>query len=355
VPNPLLAQLENLTNRLPGLSKFLKGSASSIGLDVGSASVKGVKLVRTSQGPKVVQWGRALFLPGADRTQRVQQIRSLLKALDSHGAAIVTAVGGPGTIVRSVPMPKMSPQELKTALSFEAEKHIPFKLDEVFLDAPILGELPNNRQEVLLVAARKDLVSVHLELLTLAEISPQVVDLEPVALANAWEVSHPDLDSQTIGLVHVGGRGTILNFLSGAKLQFTREIPLGGESFTQALAEGLKMDVSEAEKLKCEPGGRADEVRTAIQPSLEKWLTQCRASFDFYENQFGGRVGRLALSGGSANLSGFKEWIQETIGLPTEIWNPMAGLKVTPNDPPVAAEGVTLGVALGCALRGIAS
>lgn len=324
-------------------------------MDVGSASVKGVKLLRTSQGPKILQWGRMLFLPGADRAQRVQQIRSLLKALDSHGTAIVTAVGGPGTVVRPVPMPKMSAQELKTALSFEAEKHIPFKLDEVFLDAPILSDLPNNRQEILLVAARKDLVNAHLELLTAAEAAAQVVDLEPVALANAWEVSHPEVGSQAVGLVHIGGRGTILNFFSGIRLRFTREIPYGGESFTQALAEGLKMDVSEAEKLKCEPGERTQEVRSAIQPGMEKWLTQCRASFDFYENQFGSRVERLALSGGSAGLSGFQEWIQETAGLPTEIWNPTAGLKGDPHGPPVGPEGVTLGVALGCALRGIAS
>ncbi len=326
-----------------------------------------------------------LFLPGADRAQRVRQIRSLLKALDSHGTAIVTAVGGPGTVVRSVPMPKMSAQELKTALSFEAEKHIPFKLDEVFLDAPILSDLPNNRQEILLVAARKDLVNAHLELLTSAEAAAQVVDLEPVALANAWEVSRPEMGShdseitsgaasdsrshdseitsgaasdsrsQAVGLVHIGGRGTILNFFSGIRLKFTREIPYGGESFTQALAEALKMDVSEAEKLKCEPGERTQEVRSAIQPSMEKWLTQCRASFDFYENQFGSRVERLVLSGGSAGLSGFQEWIQETAGLPTEIWNPTAGLKSDPHCPPVGSEGVTLGVALGCALRGVSS
>lgn len=331
------------------LSKWLKKEPTAVGLDVGVHSVKAVLLKRAHpDGLTLLQHVAEVLPDGADEAQRVQTLQKALQGMVPAKEHLAVAVGGPGTVVRTVVIPKMTPAELKAALNFEAEKYIPFRLDEVFLDSAILGDQPGGRMEIVLVAARKDLIHSRMELLGAIGIVPRGVDVESVALANAWELSPVEgCGSDPAVLLHVGARGTILNFLSGKQLQFTREIPVGGQAFTQAVAEGLGVDLKEAERLKCGAGDRAEAVLAALQPSWEEWLTQCRASFDFYENQFGRRVAHLVHSGGAARLAGFKEWLQTATGLPVHLWNPISGLKGAA--PVSEGEALVLGVAVGAA------
>jgi len=349
---PLLSeQRQKLIDRWPALAKLFKGPGSCIGLDIGSVSVKAVSLSKTPSGIKMTQLQTAAFPPGSDQTQRAQVIQEVLRPLGLREIPVVTAIGGPGAVLRSIPMPKMTPQELKAALAFEAEKYIPFKAEETALDFAIVGDRPGGRMEVLLAAAKNELVKAHLELLTASGISPYALDLEALGLANAWEMSHPIGESEVAGLVHVGARGTILAFFVGPRLQFTRETPIGGDAFTQAVAQSLQLDASQAEAIKCQPGERSSEIRSALQGRWEEWLAQARVSFDFYEGQFGHRVERLVLSGGSARLSQFKEWIQETTGLPTMEWNPVSGLTSEVDPQQLQEQQITLGVAVGLAVR----
>ncbi len=331
------------------LSRWLKKEPTAVGLDVGVYSVKAVLLKRASNdGLTLLQHAAEVLPEGADEAQRVRTLQKVLQGMVPAKERLAVAVGGPGTVVRTVVIPKMTPAELKAALNFEAEKYIPFQLAEVFLDSAILGDQPGGRMEIVLAAARKDLVHSRMELLGAVGITPRGIDLESVALANAWEVSPVEgFGAGPVVLLHLGARGTILNFLSEKQLQFTREIPVGGQAFTQAVAEGLGVDLKEAERLKCGPGDRAEAVRAALQPSWEKWLSQCRASFDFYENQFGKRVAHLVLSGGAARLAGFREWLQETMALPARLWNPLSGLAASA--PPSETEALVFGIAVGLA------
>lgn len=238
---------------------------------------------------------------------------------------VVASVGGPGTVLRRVSLPSMTPVELRSALSFEAEKYIPFKLDEVFFDFAVLGDRPGGQMEVFLGAARKELVNDLVEILSACG-TPLAVDLETAALANAWEAAPAAAGEGVTCLLHVGNRGTVLDFIRGSQLEFAREIPVGGSAFKDA-------------------GGASPP------PSWEEWLTQCRASFDFFEDQSGRRVERLALSGGGARLPGFKEWVQEASGLLVQVWDPLSGV---PGSELAGEQGrEALVIAMGLALRGL--
>jgi len=340
--------------RFPLLAQLFQGPSDCVGLDIGSTSVKGVLVSRKPGGFKLIRCSIQPLPPEATAPQRTEAIREALKVLKNQGVRVVTAIGGNGVVVRSVVLPEMSHQELKAALSFEAEKYIPFKLEEAFFDSAILGKRPPGRMEVLLAAARRELVKAHLETLASISLVPDVVDLEALALVNAWEVAHPQGATGVIGLMHVGARATILVFFAGIQLQFTREIPVGGEAFTQAVAQNLQLDFAKAEAIKCRPGDRLADVQAAIQAPWEEWLSQSRVSFDFYENQFGNRVERIYLSGGSSRLTDLKEKVQETLGLPVEEWNPLATLASDSDPQQMKSMGPTFAIALGLALRGAA-
>ncbi len=307
MPHPLIAQL---------LSKFggREGPSQCIGLDTGSSSIQGVKLRRADGQPEVLQAEAAVFPPGSDAARRGETIRQVAEKLGFPETPLVACVGGPGTVLRRVVFPKMTREELRSALTFEAEKYIPFKLNEIFFDFSILGDRAGGQMEVLLAAARKELVNELLDLLSPLGM-PLAVGLEMGALANAWEAA-PVAGEGVTGLLHIGGRGTVLDFLRDSQMEFAREIPVGGSEFAQA-----------------PPGSQA---------AWEEWLSQCRVSFDFYENEFGRRVERLVLSGEAARLQGFKEWVQESSGLPVQIWDPFS-------------QGPSYAVAIGLALQGAAA
>lgn len=345
-----LSKLQELGARLPILTQWLKGPGHWIGLDVGSHSVKGVLVHSSPEGLRLAQAAAAAVALNADSDQQVRAIQQVLESLNSPNSPILTAVAGPEVVLRPITLPRMTPQEVKNALHFEAEKYIPFKIEETLLDFSIRGDRPGGRMELFLAAARKEWVKAHLALLSKAGVTPAVVDLESVALANAWEASRPPGRPQVVGIVHIGARSTILNFLSGSELEFSREIPLGGWAFTQAVADRLQVDLAQAEGIKCEPNARLPQVREALQTPWEEWHTQFRASRDFYENQFGHALERLLMSGGSTRLAGFQESVQEATGLPVEVWNPIQGLSVQGDFKPFD-EG-TLAVAIGLAIRG---
>lgn len=314
--------------------------------------MKAVKLQPAGERMQVVQAETAPLAAGAGEDGRAAAVGRVLGEMGSREVPLIASVGGTGTVLRRVSLPKMTAAELRTALSFEAEKHIPFRLDEVFFDCAILGERPNGQMEILLAAARKELVEELRALLSGHGFSAAAVDLDMVALANAWEALGSAQGEAVTALIHVGHRGTVVDFFSGPQLQFAREIALGGQFFTKALSEGLRLDVSEAERLKCQPDARAEEVQKALRHAWEEWLGQCRVSFDFYENQYGHRVDRLLLTGGSAVLVGFKDWVQQGTGMATEIWDPMAKLECGPQVRLPEGAGGAYSVALGLALRG---
>ena len=102
-------------------------------------------------------------------------------------------------------------------------------------------------------------------------------------------------------------------------------------------------------------GDRLADLQAAVQAPWEEWLSQSRVSFDFYENQFGNRVERIYLSGGSSGLTDLKEKLKETIGLPVEEWNPLAVLASDSDPQQMKSAGPALAIALGLALRGAAA
>ena len=351
MPQLLIQRLRERFRVQPILEKFFKGTSCSIGLDIGSTSVKALKLQRAPAGLKLLKAATAPLAPGGDSSQRVAAIQQVMDELDGHEAPVVTGIGGQGTVLRLVLIPKMSPAELKGALGFEAEKYIPFKVEETRLDFHVVGDRPGGRIEVLLAAARQEVVTAHLEMLSGAGVSPRALDLEAVAMANAWELGHSSGDSEAVALIQVGARGTLLNVLRGSQLQFTREIPMAGNTLTQAVAAALGVDGATAEKIKCEPGQRREEVIAALEPRWEEWLAQCRASFDFYESQFGFKVARICVGGGSAALTGFQDWIKAASGLPVEEWDPLRKLTQEPNCGFPESHRSSFGIAVGLAVR----
>ena len=330
---------------------------SLIGLDIGARSIKAVELT-WSGGPVITGFGFA-ELPSPDAVP--DTVARLFKENEFHTRRVVTAVSGKSVIVRYLTMFKMSPDDLKNAIRYEADKYIPFDVEEVILDckpfeAPGLGEVGPNEMRVLLVAAKRALVDEQLRVLVSLGLQPEVVDLDVFALGNAFETTMGKIpEGEKIrALVDVGATKTSVNVVRGGSSLFTREIHAGGDAFTQAVANRLGLKDAEAESLKRRPGEQAERVRASVTSAVDDLGTEVRLSFEYIENQFDRGVDEVLLSGGGSRLAGIADDLARIVGRPTSSWDPTGDL-------PIAADRVDadalrehsseLAVAVGLASR----
>jgi type IV pilus assembly protein PilM len=334
-----------------------KRAKSLIGLDIGASSVKAVEM-SWHNGPVITGFGYA-DLPSPEAVP--DTVLSVLRNNDFRSRRVVTSVSGKSVIVRYLTMFRMSPDDLRNAIRYEADKYIPFDVDEVVLDCqPFevegLGNVASNEMRVLLVACKRAIIDEQLRLLALAGLHPETVDVDVFAVGNAYElaVGAGHSPEQVSALVDVGASKTSVNLMRANTSLFTREIHTGGTTFTTAIANRLGLKHAEAEAMKRNPGEDYERTRQAVSPAVDDMAAEVRLSFEYFENQFDLGIDTVLLSGGGARLAGLEQDLSRIFDRPTMSWDPTG-------DFPIAADSVDvdllrehvpeLAVAVGLASR----
>jgi type IV pilus assembly protein PilM len=356
---------------------FRRGK-SVVGLDLGSQVVKAVEITLEGPEPVITGFARVEIPPGGDKAQALAEV---LKRGKFRARQVVTSVAGQSVVVRYVQMPKMSESELRQAIKVEADRYVPFELDECVMDCQALkrksgrseGEAKDKEDSmtVLLVACRQQTIDEQLKLVQGQSLQPLAIDVDAFALANAWELCglpEDDLataplpeggvaapkDEKAIALVDIGASRTSINVLSGGETCFSREIGIGGHDMTQAVARKLGLEVFEAEAIKRAGDEKEADVARAIQPVLEDLTNEISLSLDYVENHEGLRVEEVLLSGGGALAPGAISYVEQATGRTARTWNPLEGLRVAEDrvdTEELEAWAPSLVVALGLASR----
>lgn len=339
---------------------FFSRRKSLLGVDFGADSVKAVELTAVGDDVVLTGYGQAPIPHGRDPADALSD---LLRACSFQGKRTATSVSGKSVIVRFLPMVEMPDENLRSAIRFEADKYIPFDLDEVVMDCTRLessGDREAGEMRVLLVASKRDVIEQRVELLRRAGLEPAFIDADPFAVGNAFELvarSNNDaaLGSRVSALVDIGASKTTVTVVKGHEPRFTREVYLGGEDFTGAISKRLSLDTGEAERLKRNPEGRADEVSAALSHSVDELANEVMLSLDYYEDrQDGERVEDVYLSGGGSHTPLLEETLERVFERKTSSWSPVAGLSVDGGsvDPKVLQDNARqLAVAIGLAGR----
>ncbi len=351
---------------------FRRGK-SIVGLDLGSQVVKAVEITLEGPEPVITGFARVEIPPGGDKSEALQEV---FKRGRFRSKQVVTAVSGQSVVVRYVAMPQMSESELKQAIRIEADRYVPFDLDEVVLDCQPLGRrnrgandgeiTDGDQMNVLLVACRNQTLDDQIRIVTGQGLTPTVIDVNTFALANAWELcglpaegldedgEYETTEDRGIALVDIGASRTSINVLSGGETCFSREIGMGGHDMTQAVARRLGVEVFEAEAIKRAGDEKEAEIMRAITPVLEDLASEIALSLDYVENHEGIRVEEILLSGGGVLAPGAVTYIEQATARTTRTWNPLEGLRVADDRVDVEeleAWSPTLVVAVGLASR----
>ncbi len=342
---------------------MFKKQRSLIGLDIGTHAVKAIELTQSGRELQLTAFGMNEI---PSQHQRADAVVDLLQGGGFRTTKVCTAVSGKSVIVRYLTMVKMSDDDLKNAIKFEADKYIPFDLEDVVLDAQRLDTdssgglgLDDNEMRVLLVAVKRSLVDEHVSFVRSMGLAPEIIDADAFALGNAFSMRSylaptvEDMD-RVVALIDVGSNKTNINVVRGGDSLFTREVYLGGDDLTSAISKRLGCEMHQAEALKRNSGEQADQVRDAVLPSIDDLGNEIHLSFDYFENQFDRPVDDVLLSGGGALLPLVEETFEKVFEKRTRYWDATENLKIDTNSVDVDAMrsiAPQLAIAMGLASR----
>jgi type IV pilus assembly protein PilM len=311
-----------------------------VGLDIGSSSVKAVELRRAKKGYELVHAGLEplasdTVVDGAimDALSVADSISDVLSRHKIKTKSVATSVSGHSVIVKKIPLPPMTDEELEESIQWEAEQHIPFDISDVSLDYQVLNaSATSSATDVLLVAVKKDKILNHTNVITQAGKIPTVVDIDAFAVQNAFETNYDPASNTTVALLNIGA--SIMNILvaKGGTPLFTRDVSVGGNQFTDALQKEMNLSFEEAEQVKkgkLIEGVQTESVSSLMQSVSEVLLLEIQKTFDFFRATTGGeQLQRVYVSGGCAKVEGFLDLLQARLGLPVEMLDPFKNIAI---------------------------
>ncbi len=335
---------------------------TSLGLDIGSGFVKIVEMDHSGDQPEVARVAIRPLLPDAivegevmDPGLVADTIRGLFEEMGSPGGTLITAVGGHDVIIKKIEMDRMKESDARDVIRWEAEQHVPFDIKSVELDFQILDpEGEGLQMQVLLVAAKRELVDNKVSLLGEAGVSPSIIDVDAFALHNAFSHNYPEGMEGVVALVNVGHEVTNVNILEDGIPILTRDIPFGSRRLREDLQRERGLTSEQAEEV-VQGQEPIDDLERFVEASADEVAVGVeRAAAFLMTQQADAGLGRIFLSGGGARIPGMAEALARRMNVETEMMNPFERVPLRPDaagDLPVEESAAMLALPLGLALR----
>lgn len=307
--------------------KKVQQETLSIGLDIGHGYLKLLPLITTPKGIEL----NSFFI---QKLPPPKEILSFLKGLFAEYKfptnKVNFSLSGKATLVRDLWVPLMSQKELKASIQYELDQYIPFPVEEVYYDSYILEETPFTRKDgqmrIILAAANKKIVDGRLKWIKDASLIPHIIDMDVLALYNAFVTAADDSQKQaTVALLDIGFSKIIIDIISNGTLTFTREIEYGTDMVAESVSKGVSVNKDEAEKMICAGGS---QIETKVADLVTKLSKELWSSFEYYEDQEQRAVEKVYLTGGGSLLLGLKDLLNQSINLPVSVWNPFSKIKI---------------------------
>ena len=337
---------------------------AGFGLDVGSSAVKLVQLKEGSTGFALETFAIVLLPPDAigegmikDPPVVVDAIKEVVGKARVKTKDAVLSISGRELIMKKIQLPKVTAKELDDAIMLEAEHHINLPIDDVYLDHQVVGRSPGQggTMDVMLVAFKKTKINEYVAVVEEAGLTPVVVDVDAFALQNQYEMNSPETATEAVALIDIGASIMKTNVLRAGATIFARDIPFGGNNYTQAIAQRLSISFEQAEaaKLGKDVGVKWETLVPPLEAVSRDLSLEVQRTFDYFASTAESeRIGKIVLAGGCAQLPGLNEYLSSNWGIPVELARPLERIQVAPiyaGD--VSALAPALAVAVGLALR----
>jgi type IV pilus assembly protein PilM len=319
-------------------------SRNCIGLDIGSSSVKAVQVKKSKRGIELLAFGMEPLPPQTivdgtimDQGAVAEGIRNLWGRLKLRGKDVAIAIAGHSVIIKKIAVPPMSRGELEEQIPYEAERHIPFAKDDVEIDYEVTNPMsPAGQMELLLVAAKKEVVQDYLAVVRESGLNPVVVDVGAFTVQNAFEANYDLGPGETIVIINIGAAISNINIVRGNTSLFTRDVTIGGNAFTEEIQKQLNVSADEAEAYKVggaynEHGVVPQEVERIIAGVAEVMAGEFQRSLDFFlATTADTDVSKICMAGGTAKVTALHRAIERRSRLTVEVCDAWRRVAVDP-------------------------
>ena len=338
-----------------------------VGIDISSTAVKLLQLSHTGGRYRVEHYAVEPLPPNAVAEKNIVEVEAvgdaIKRALNRAGVKIkhaAAAVAGSAVITKVIPMPaNLDENELEDQIQVEAAQYIPYPIEEVSIDFEVLGPVPGNADmvNVMLAASRTENVELRVSALEMGGLTAKVIDVEAFAMENAFRLIADQLAvprGALVALVDVGATMTTLNVLRDQRSIYTREQVFGGKQLTDEVMRRYGMSYDEAGQAKRQGGLPESYEIEVLEPFKEAMAQQISRLLQFfYAGSEFNRIDQLVLAGGCAAIDGIAEMIEEQLGVPTVVANPLANMSLGSRVQAQALQqdAPSLMIACGLALR----
>ena len=307
-----------------------------IGLDIGSSSVK---LVRLKKVKGKIELERARVIELKDIKSIREGIERLLKSEKITSCQVCLSISGQSVFTRFVKLPKLSQKKVEQVVKYEAQQQIPFSIEKVIWDYQLYRRSESSEVEVYLAAVKRDIIDSLLKELAPLKIDVVSIQPSPIALYN-FTVFNQDIKENSI-ILDIGAKTTDVIIAKGRRL-WIRSIPIAGEELTEALSQKLGIKPDEAEKLKRKEAitlvgstgdenltPRSDVISKAIDPVLSDIATQVTRSINYYKKEFDKSAAfvNVLLTGGTSKVKYIERFFKNNLKMEVKRLNILKRMK----------------------------
>lgn len=316
------------------------------GLDIGFSSLKVMQTELDNKHRKVTGYGVIGFKPGGVKDGVIVDPEAMAKVayelFDKHLVGDITtrrvalAVPAARTFTRAVTLPKLNDKDLAEAVKLETEQYVPAPLDELYLDYNVINQL-EKEQELLVVAVSKKIVDSYVQLTQLLGLEAVAIETT-IGAASRLFVQAEQSDIPTV-LIDLGSLSSDITIYDKA-LIVTGTVPGGGDSFTVAIQNKLKVTHDEAHVIKTKYGlglsKKQGEITEVLTPILERMIKEVRRMIRYYEERSGTnrKIGQVVTMGGGANMPGLSEYMTNLLRIPVRMCDPWQNMNFNGLQPP---------------------
>ena len=335
---------------------FFSAHKSKLGIDIGTSSIKVVELKKEEEQYSLLTYGTVTINSGAVARMEydaIAETASILKKLllEAEVAQKRAVASLPNNIVfvSVIELPGVSEKEMSEAIQWEARRYVPLPLEEVTLSWSILeDEDKDAKPKVLLTAVPTTVVENYLKMFKLSGIIPLALEIEALALIRSLVGVRKD----SFLIIDIGARNTSLNLIERGFLRVSRNLPVGGDSITQAIAQSLRISFNRAEQFKKDLGlsGGLQQIPQTMRPVVDAIKNETVQLIKIYESS-GGAIQEIIFAGSGSKLPGLPGYFSD-LKIKTQLGDPLKYVHYDPRlKPNFQALALDLSVALGLAMR----
>ena len=340
-----------------------------LGVDIGTSSVKIVEISRWGEGKTLENYGEvkstALYKEPVKTFERgsyllsdffvSRAIRAILDEAKIKTKEAIFSIPDFSYFCTSIELPPMTEKEINQAVYYTAPQYIPLPITETTLDWRVVGGTPgdkNSSLKIFLIAIPNQVVQGYQKIAQSAGLELYALEAETLAITRALVKDKKKI----ICLMDIGVQSTTVNIIVQGVLKKSYSFSFASSQLTYAVSSALGLSYSEAEELKNKQGliSQNADLNKTLYLLIDPLLLQIRKiSGDFYQEE-SKDIEEIYLTGGTANLPGLKEYIEETFKKKVEIPNCFSDLLY----PPILEEkikkiGPSFSVAVGLSLGGL--